>query len=449
LWTDSDYDVLDDCQQIRFDDVTIAIDDSGQITRTPHDAVAQTEVSEPTDLPEESFEPTAEITAVQEGSTIIRISDYVETTGEEPPVVSKAWASHGEVKVHDNGTLSYLPDETRAVRDDITFVVHDSHWSTQVMKIRIENQVPLPELGNQLIPNQFDGMDTHVSLDIGGYLSDLLLDDQVTVSVTGLPPGLTYNAGRMHIEGVLNSDGGDGQTYVVYISITTAAGQVLSTQFRWIIQQERALDAREALTRAVPPVGSQSDAAAAAVLYSVASQAAMAARGFSLTPNAATTQSNGAQAASQLDIARNDLLAGESGKAALKGSEGLERSDLRVGTPATSEEGSEEPAPQLDDADSSISLSQSNAEGLARPSGKSGVDLEQEGTLDLGGTGPGAANEAPFAGNPTAATTNEDSGVTNIDVLTAAYDPEGDPLTISGASAASGTVGINSDGTLD
>ncbi|MEP0945108.1 MAG: tandem-95 repeat protein [Rhizobiaceae bacterium] len=460
LWTDSDYDVLDDCQQIRFNDVTVAIDGSGQITETPTESAPKSDVQAKADADEldevglrneEDYSPqTPEITVVKQGATIIRVDDYVDTTGDETPLVSKAWANHGEVKINTDGTLSYLPDDSLSVRDDITFIVHDSHWSTQVMKVRIENQVPLPELGSQLIPNQFDGMDTHVSLDIGGYLADLLLDDNVTVSVTGLPPGLTYNAGRMHIEGVLNSDGGDGESYVVQVSLTAASGQVLSTQFRWIVQQERAMDAREALTRAVPPISSQSDAAAAAVLYSVASQAAMAARGLSLTQNATAAQSNSNQTASQLDIARNDLLAGESGKASLKGSEGQGLADLRLDPPIQIEEEGEEPPAQLvDSGSSSVSIERSRDDGPARTAPRSNVELEDDTTAAAGGPGAGDTNEAPFTGSPAPVSTNEDTGVLGIDVLTAAFDPDGDTISLTSASAGSGVVGINGDGTLD
>lgn len=452
LWTDSDYDVLDDCQEIRFDDLTVAIDDSGQITESEN-ASDDDDVPNPadSDFEDETSDDdlAAEITAVKEGSTIIRVSDFMDTMGSEEPVVSKAWANHGEVTIHEDGTLSYMPDRAGSVRDDITFIVHDSHWSTQVMKIRIENQVPLPELGSQLIPNQFDGMDTHVSLDIGGYISDLLMDEKVTVSVTGLPPGLHYNAGRMHIEGVLNSDGGDGQTYIVHISITAANGQVLTTQFRWIVQQERVLDAREALTRAVPPVATQNEAAAAAVLFSVASQAAMSARGFSLTPNAVANQANNAQTASQLDIARNDLLAGESGRATLTGGEGLSTGDLRLNTPIAREEEGEAQEEQLLEPVTNPQSPDSSDQGSARSAPRTSVELEEEATADSGGGTTGVTNEAPFAGNPITATTNEDTGISSIDVLSAAYDPDGDALSVTSASASSGIVGVNPDGTLD
>ena len=210
LWTNSDYDVLENCREIHFDDLCVAIDSSGQITKTSKETDVNVE-----EIQEEQKDESADpVQALQDGATKVLLSDYLSIDDENPPVVTQAWANHGTVEILADGNLSYLPDEDGTSKDSITFMVHDGHWSTEVMKIRVENQVPIQELGSQLIPNQFDGMDTHVSLDIGGYLSDLLVDGNVAINVAGLPPGLNSNSSRMHIEGVLSSDGSDGQTHI-------------------------------------------------------------------------------------------------------------------------------------------------------------------------------------------------------------------------------------------
>ena len=449
LWTDADYDVLDNCQEIRFDDLSISIDSAGQLSST-----SSQDGSTPADdqfFPnqEQASDKSQPVTALQEGATRIAIASYLPEFSGEAPVVTKAWASHGEVEILSDGDLSYRPHNAQAPRDNITFVVHDGHWSTQVMKIRIENQTPLKELGSQLIPNQFDGMDTHVSLDIGGYLADLLVDENVSVSVSGLPPGLNYNASRMHIEGVLNSDGGDGETHTVLVSIATSAGQVMSTQFKWIIQTEKGLDTRDVLNRGVLPASSQSDAAAAAVLYSVASQAAMSARGFSLTAKSTTSQTNKNDNASALELAQIGSLSGESGHNSSTGSEAQNLLDLSSDRPVTSEEDNEEEDLQLEDSAPAIDLSQRSGSSQNKSSSKSSVDLAQDAAIDVGSGGPAAANEAPFAGIAPAVGTPEDVGLFGINVLNAAYDPEGDALTVTSAVANNGTATINADGTLD
>ena len=445
LWTDSDYDVLENCQEIHFDDMSVAIDLSGQITTK----LKQIDPKVAESVEETSEAPVEPVKTLQDGATEILLSDYVSFDDDHPPLITKAWATHGQVEILQNGNLSYLPDEEGASKDSITFIVHDGHWSTEVMKIRVENQVPIQELGSQLIPNQFDGIDTYVNLDIGGYLSDLMTEDNVVINVAGLPPGLSYNSGRMHIEGQLTDDGSDGQTHTVLVSITTAAGQTLSTQFKWIIQPEKALETREAVTRAVPPISTQSEAAAAAVLYSVASQASLAARGFSLSSQSSSAQANTKTPAAQLDLAKVGTLTGESGQNQLAGSEAQNLFDLSVETPTAQEDSSDEVDLQLDVAGSVVKLSRDDESSQTKTAPKSEVDLEPDTGVDTGTTGPGDVNEAPFAGTPPMVGTPEDVALTGIDVLAAAYDPDGDTLTITAASATSGSVNINADGTLD
>lgn len=58
-------------------------------------------------------------------------------------------------------------------------------------------------------------------------------------------------------------------------------------------------------------------------------------------------------------------------------------------------------------------------------------------------------NDPPIAVNDGVFVTNEDTPLNNIVVLTNDSDPDGDPLTVIGASSANGVVSINLDGTLN
>ncbi|MCB1958636.1 MAG: tandem-95 repeat protein, partial [Rhodocyclaceae bacterium] len=59
------------------------------------------------------------------------------------------------------------------------------------------------------------------------------------------------------------------------------------------------------------------------------------------------------------------------------------------------------------------------------------------------------ANDAPIAVDDGPLSTDEDTPLTNINVLGNDSDPDGDPLTVTAASSPNGTVSINPDGTLD
>ena len=67
-------------------------------------------------------------------------------------------------------------------------------------------------------------------------------------------------------------------------------------------------------------------------------------------------------------------------------------------------------------------------------------------TLTISITG---RNDPPVAVNDGVFVTNEDTPLNNMVVLTNDSDPDGDPLTVTGASSANGVVSINPDGTLN
>ena len=58
-------------------------------------------------------------------------------------------------------------------------------------------------------------------------------------------------------------------------------------------------------------------------------------------------------------------------------------------------------------------------------------------------------NDAPVAENDGPVSTDEDTPLNNINVLGNDSDVDGDPLTVTTASALNGTVSINADGTLN
>jgi len=247
----------------------------------------------------------------------------------------------------------------------------------------------------------------------------------------------------MRIEGTITDDGNDDQSHAVVVSIVTADGRVLTTHFKWVIQTDKGQNDRDVLNRTVLPLRGQSDAAAAGVLFLVANKVMLSERTF--LPNRVAGEGNVVSAAA-FELQHSALLAGEDGAASAIGFEGNDRLGLQVADPDLVEDDGGTSG-ELGPSVPSVNLSKSSKEnaGFAAPSS---VDGDGDGGTTWG-TEPGAANEAPFAGTPASVGTLEDVTSSNIDVLSAAYDAEGDVLTVTRASASFGLAIINPDNTID
>ena len=53
------------------------------------------------------------------------------------------------------------------------------------------------ELDEQLIPNQMDEIGAEISFDIGSFLTNNMMQGEVTLALHGMPSGLVYNSARM------------------------------------------------------------------------------------------------------------------------------------------------------------------------------------------------------------------------------------------------------------
>ena len=200
LWTSADYQILEDCKSIEFDDIRVSIADNGQLTTHYTNDLGGAPVEVGDDVAIQQAEMPEALSFSPEGATRIDVRDHYKNPVGDDLVVSKAWASHGTVTILEDGILAYRPTNGGALRDEVTFVLHDGHWNTQVLKVRLENNEPITEAGTQIIPNQLDEIGGSVSLDIGAFLTDLM-EESASISVTGLPPGLSYDSARMRIEG--------------------------------------------------------------------------------------------------------------------------------------------------------------------------------------------------------------------------------------------------------
>ncbi len=445
LWSNSAYDVLKNCREIRFDDLVVAIDDAGLMsTRAPevssddddamsNDASIDASVDD-VDIPEQPG---------GKDSILIDARDHITEQISNHLHISKAWAKFGEVTINDDATLTYRHPKENSGRDEVSFVVNDGHWSTEVKKIRLENLEPVVELGTQFVPDQFDIIDADVSLDLGGYIADLLLDEGVSVSVNGLPLGLTFNAASMRIEGKVIGDLGDSQAHSVEVTLRTKDRQLIKTHFKWTVRDGSSQDRNDALVRAVPPISSQNDAAGAAILYSIASQSALATKAFLATRTHG--EANKTAGSESFELAAQSQTAGRDGTSNSLGFEANDLFNLQVEAPEGAEQ-EDERLSELEIAAPPVKLTID--ETIESASDTLPTTANTDPTSALGGIGSGEANEAPFAGTPPTIVLPEDHTNTNIDVLAAAFDTEGDNLSVTGAAAEHGNVFINGDNTL-
>lgn len=380
LWTDAHYSVLEDCVAISFDDVVIEL------------------------------------------------------------------GADGEAHTQFHGEGDFKPSEALAINID-------RELATSLAERQLSANHT--ELESQLIPDQADDMGAQISFDVGTFLSDDMMAEGCTVHLIGMPPGLEYNPGRMRVEGTLADEAVTGDPYNVSIVIYTAHGEVLTSTFSWTIRDPKAVDQGALNTMAVPALNNSDDGASAAVLFAVATQAALGARGFTLAQRDGSTGARNVPREGG-DQAASDFAALATGAQSLGGGEGddsllnLNRQDaLLVGN------GDED-----DDLDVELAIPGAQGSGarigggddLVVPAGNNGnqpESLTSEDVAVAAGVTNDSDNALPFAGRPSGVTALEDTQRTNIDLLGSAFDVDGDDLTITQASAEFGQITINSDGSIN
>lgn len=83
------------------------------------------------------------------------------------------------------------------------------------------------------IDNQSSGEGESLTFDISNYFTDVDADNEFTYSATGLPPSLTIDATTGVISGTLDSDASSSAPYDVTVTATDSAGEATSQGFTW------------------------------------------------------------------------------------------------------------------------------------------------------------------------------------------------------------------------
>ena len=380
LWTDKNYNVLDSCIAIEFDDVAIEL------------------------------------------------------------------GADGEARTRFHGETDFSPVESNTV--DTENEVSISQAENSIGTVKLSN------LDEPIIPNQLDEIGTEISFDVGSFLNENLVREELSVNLFGAPPGLGYNAARMRIEGIVSDDVMVGQSYHVTIVIGLADGQSIQSGFQWTIRDAKAVDRSSITTIAVPSLGNRDESASAAVLFQVAASAALTARAFSLGRRDGDTgggnQIDGIVVGSLYPSQALDGSQGNrSGSAnGADGGPGLASSINFPGDNSDDDKSQSEAELAAAAPTASLGKFQQNVD-RAGPSASILEDSRSSEEAVAAANGDrNDENGVPFAGSPPTVIAEEETLRDGINILGSAFDIDGDPLSIVTASANNGQVNILPTGEL-
>lgn len=148
-------------------------------------------------------------------------------------------AGHGTVSINADGTLRYVPNPDYNGTDTIVYRISDGQggFSTGVVTVNVgaENDPPSVTPIPDILRNDSDTF----SLDVTGNFSDPE-GDPLTYTITGLPPGLTYDPATGVVSGKIAPDasGPTGrQTYIVTVTASDGfPGGSAATQFAFVVE---------------------------------------------------------------------------------------------------------------------------------------------------------------------------------------------------------------------
>jgi CshA-type fibril repeat protein len=400
----------------------------------------------------------------------------------DPLTITAASAANGTVVRNADGTITYTPNANFNGTDTITYTISDGQGGTSTATVTVTvaavNDAPVP-VGT--LPNRSNvDAATGVSVATAGGFSDVD-NATLTYSVTGLPAGLTINATTGAITGTIDRSASQvgGGVYSVVVTARDAAGLTATQTFTWTVTNPAPTAANDTvstpedtpvtinvLTNDVDPDGDP--LAVVAAVASIGQATINPNNTITYTPpanfngtvtiNYTISDGQGGTANAQVTITvtavqdapvvvtplgnRSNVDAQSGISVATAGSftdvDGDTLTYTATGLPAglTINATTGVISGTIDRSASQVNGGAYTVQVTASDGGRS-VSTSFTWTV---------TNPAPVAGNDSA-TTNEDTPVT-IPVLTNDSDPDGDPLTVTTASALNGTVTINANGSL-
>jgi large repetitive protein len=401
----------------------------------------------------------------------------------DPLTVTAASATNGTVVINANGTVTYSPNANFNGTDTITYTISDGQGGTSTARVTVTvpavNDPPVP-VGTLPAQTNVDAA-TGISVATAGGFNDID-NPTLTYSATGLPAGLTINATTGVISGTIDRSASQigGGVYSITVTATDSGGLSASQKFTWTVtnpapvaNNNTATTAEDAPIASINVLGNDSDTDGdpLTVVSASAANGTVTINGdgtLRYVPNAnfngtdtityrisdgqggfataivtvTVTAVNDAPVASTIPPRANADAAVVSVPVAsfFSDVDGDTLSYSATGLPAGL---SINPATGV--ISGTIDRSASQVAGgvysvsVTASDGKGG-SVTSTFTWTVTNPGPVATNDV--------ASTNEDTPVA-INVLANDVDPDGDPLTVTSATAANGTVTIGAGGVLN
>jgi large repetitive protein len=392
----------------------------------------------------------------------------------DPLTITAASANNGTVVINPDGTLTFTPNPNFNGVANISYTISDGQGgiatATLTVTVGAVNDAPTADP----IPNLANLDSESASVNVGDFFQDLD-GDTLTFSAAGLPPGIGIDPTTGILSGTLAANASQGGPYTVRITATDGNGGTVTQNFTWAVTNPAPTAVNDTATTnedtsvAIPVLANDADPDADPL--TVTSAAALngtvsigAGGVITYTPNANFNGSdtityvigdgNGGQSTATVRVTVtpvNDTPVAIDDNAAtnedtpvtlnpLSNDSDVDGDDLAI-TAATSPNGSVvvnpdgtitfTPAPNFN-GPTTITYTISDGNGGTT-------------TATIAVT-VNAVNDAPVA-NPSTTITDEDTPV-NVPVLANDSDVDGNPLTVTAASAANGSVTINADGTV-
>ena len=145
--------------------------------------------------------------------------------------------SDGQVTLNADGTVTYTPASDANGMDQFTYTIADVDGAVSLASASIDvapvNDAPrlVGEMGSQT-----NAETDNISVDVSGAFFEIDVQDPVTYSATGLPPGLSIDPGTGVISGSPNPGSAMSGPYTVTVTATDSQGAFVDVSFVWTLE---------------------------------------------------------------------------------------------------------------------------------------------------------------------------------------------------------------------